>query len=68
VLLEATAFSDCFTGTLWRSAREMASWRPIFAPGAGACAPATAGETTTAATRSARLHLVADIYDFMGIT
>ena len=67
-LLEATAFSDCLTSTLWRSARAIASWRPIFAPGAGVCAPTTAGETTTAATRSARLHLDADIYDFMGIT
>ena len=53
VLLDATAFSDCFTATLCRSARSMASWSPIFAPGAGACAPTTDGATTTAATRSA---------------
>ena len=66
--LEATAFSDCFTTTLCRSAMPIASWRPIFAPGAVVCAPATTGDATSAATRSARLHLDADVYAFMGFT
>ena len=70
--LEATAFSDCFTRTLCRSAMPIASCRPIFAPGAVlcavVCAPAITGDATSAATRSMRLHLDADVYAFMGFT
>ena len=66
--LEATAFSDCFTRTLCRSAMPIASCRPIFAPGAVVCAPAITGDATSVATKSARLHLDADVYAVMGFT
>jgi hypothetical protein len=68
VALEATAFSDWRTRTLCLSAMPIASWRPIFVPGAVAWAPATAGAATSAAARSTRLHLDADVYAFMVFT
>ena len=67
-VLEARAFSDCLTRTLCRSAMAIASWSPIRAPGAVACAPAAAGAATSATARSTRPTRDADVYACMAFT